>query len=66
MLLASIVVCVTYWLPTRTRRRPDAAASDAATAESAVLMRTLASAFMSSVVSGMDRRHAPRPARAAG
>jgi len=64
MLLASIVVCVIYWLPTRARRRPDAAASDAA--ESAVLMRTLASAFMSGVVSGMDRRHAPRPASAAG
>jgi hypothetical protein len=64
LLLAAILVAAVYCLAGRARRRAARAAesSDAAKAESAMLMGTLASAFVSGVVSGMDRRHAPRPA----
>jgi hypothetical protein len=64
LLVASILVAVVYWLSERAWRRADraAAASNAAKAESAMLIGTLASAFMSGVVSGMDRRHAPASA----
>jgi hypothetical protein len=64
LLLAAILVAAVSCLAGRARRRAARAAesSDAAKAESAMLMGTLASAFVSGVVSGMDRRHAPRPA----
>jgi O-antigen/teichoic acid export membrane protein len=58
LLLAPILIAVVYWLSKRARRNAARAAaeSNAAKAESAMLMGAIASAFVSGVVSGMDRR----------
>ena len=60
-LLALILVAAILWLWGRTRRRAnrEASASSAARAESAMLVGTLVSAFVSGVISGMDRSPAP-------
>lgn len=58
LLLAPILIAVVYWLSKRARRHAARAIAEgnAAKAESAMLMGAIASAFVSGVVSGMDRR----------
>jgi len=58
LLLATILIVGICWLAGGARRRGirDATANNAAQAETAVLIGTLASAFLSGIVSGMDRR----------
>jgi hypothetical protein len=60
-LFATILIAGICWVSGRARRRAnrEAAASNAAKAESAVLIGTLASAFWSGMVAGMDRHAAP-------
>lgn len=61
LLLALMMVAAILWLSGRTRRRAsqEAAANNAAKAESAILVGTLVSAFVSGVISGMDRSPVP-------
>ena len=58
LLIATALIAGICWLSGRARRRAtrEAAANNAAQAETAVLIGTLASAFLSGIVSGMDRR----------
>lgn len=58
LLFGTILVAAICWHSGRARRRAirEATANNAAQAENAVLIGTLASAFLSGVVSGMDRR----------
>lgn len=58
LLIATALIAGICWLSGRARRRATrkAAANNAAQAETAMLIGTLASAFLSGIVSGMDRR----------
>jgi hypothetical protein len=58
LLLASVLIAAIYWLSGLARRRAnrEAAANASAKAENAVLIGTLASAFLTGMVSGLERR----------